>query len=1133
MFFMKRNAACPMMDSLIEIAKGASSTVSSDELEQHLLQCSSCSSAMEELMVDHPLMKLASKIIWPPIPIDPETEKLNRRIIETLEARLATDTINSSSGHRDLGIDLDWLELPDYVDDLGKLGDFRILRLIGHGGMGAVFEAVDQRLQRRVAIKVILPGKSNDVSVCERFLREARTAASLHHRNVVTIFEVGQSGKVPYLAMELLQGKTLEDRLKEEPVLPIIEVLRIGREMVEGLAVAHAKGLIHRDIKPANVWLEENGDECVKLLDFGLARSFTESSELTDSGLILGTPAYMSPEQANGQPINDRTDLFSLGVVLYRMTTGSLPFPGRTTLEILNSLATITPMAPLKARENIPESLSALIQHLLAKDPSSRPDSAIMISRRLTEIERELDRTVETCNIKTASSGGRNRVRVPKSIALFFGGMSLVALMSIIVFKIKTKDGKETEVVVSVPGDVESVKATIGDSKELELSARLKSDASDTTQINPSIPPRRKSETIITPAAFARDSIPDSELFAWQPDELVAVIGDHRLRHWNRIDQIRFHPSGKFFLSVDSGGTGKVWQVETLECSIDSIPGDVRLPSRFSFSPDGQSIGFANQLFLVDTANPNQPKFNFSKKFENMANQFGTAGIAIHENRWMIVPPESRDGFLIWDTFSNSTDMKQPVRCEGLEPYHQISLSKNGRRLLAFGTGFAQIVDVDWENPTAPTFSLCGEKIQATTAAISPDGNTLVTASDGQSQFTVWDITHLPFEQAKSFSQPVYAFEFSSDSQTLYVGAFGHVDSYRYAKGSWGQYQRTLADDSFGAVSALTVSPDNKTLIAGCIDGGIHVWDVSHEEPKSRSPKMPASNVQNLTFAPDGLSMMVQGIDNQAAIWKLNSPPHRLEWNTFCDPAQIPSFSPDSKLVRVQDQVWNLGSEIPSNVSEPVNILTRFGSHGNILNELDSRGLCSRKWEITQRGRFTVGEPHLLWRSQQPDLTMDAIETLQFESMRFATRPDEQTVCVWNMVDLKKPFCELNHNLHFGNSTRPLTLSADGSVLLAFSQQASVVWDLEETPPRKYPLNLNGLTTSVLFIKNTKLLIVSDANGVGVYDWVNNRELRRLKYPGPVRQIVQHPDGIHLASVNGNGTVYILRMPELLIQNPK
>lgn len=275
---------------------------------------------------------------------------------------------------------------PQASDELGRLGQYRVLRIIGAGGMGVVFEAEDLNLNRRVALKALLPTLGASATARRRFLREARAAAEVESDHVVAIYQTGEDRGVPYLVMPFLKGETLDDRARREPPLPMSEVLRIGREIALGLDAAHAKGLVHRDVKPSNTWLEA-GTGRVKILDFGLARSTGEESDLTRQGAILGTPAYMSPEQARGLPATFKSDLFSLGSVLYRLCTGKQPFKGNDTVDTLMAVATAVPAPPFSLNAAMPPALDNLIMHLLAKDPNHRPNSARAVADALGMID--------------------------------------------------------------------------------------------------------------------------------------------------------------------------------------------------------------------------------------------------------------------------------------------------------------------------------------------------------------------------------------------------------------------------------------------------------------------------------------------------------------------------------------------------------------------------------------------------------------------------------------------------------------------------------------------------------------------------------------------------------------------------
>jgi serine/threonine protein kinase len=293
----------------------------------------------------------------------------------------------------------DVLAPPQGPGEIGRLGPYRVSRVLGVGGMGVVFEAVDVQLHRAVALKALLPVLAASPNSRERFLREARAAAAIDHDHVVTIYQVGEDRGLPYLAMQLLRGESLETRLRRDGRLPPAEALRVGREVAEGLAAAHERGLIHRDVKPANIWLQA-GSGRVKLLDFGLARAMADDSHFTQSGAVLGTPAYMAPEQVRGRAVDGRADLFGLGCVLYRCLTGRLPFAGADTLAILSALATETPRPMHELNSEVPPALADLVMRLLAKDPNRRPSSARAVAEALAPREQPTPRPAPVLTVE-------------------------------------------------------------------------------------------------------------------------------------------------------------------------------------------------------------------------------------------------------------------------------------------------------------------------------------------------------------------------------------------------------------------------------------------------------------------------------------------------------------------------------------------------------------------------------------------------------------------------------------------------------------------------------------------------------------------------------------------------------------
>lgn len=320
--------------------------------------------------------------------------------------------------------------------ELGWLGPYRVLKVLGAGGMGVVFVAEDPALKRKVALKAMLPALAASVSARKRFLREAQTAAAIEHDHIVPIYQVGEDRGVPYLAMQLLKGESLEERLRRGEAMPLADVIRIGRETALGLAAAHGAGLIHRDIKPANLWLEAGGNR-VKILDFGLARAVSEDAQVTHAGAAVGTPAYMAPEQATGRDVDGRCDLFALGCVLYRLCTGEAPFRGKDAISTILAAATEQPRPPAKVNPDIPPALSDLVMWLLAKDAANRPESAAQTAALLARIEGGEEIAVRPAQAagagvmpssSTAITPVQQRAGRPRwRMAALVGGLTLVA----------------------------------------------------------------------------------------------------------------------------------------------------------------------------------------------------------------------------------------------------------------------------------------------------------------------------------------------------------------------------------------------------------------------------------------------------------------------------------------------------------------------------------------------------------------------------------------------------------------------------------------------------------------------------------------------------------------------------------
>jgi serine/threonine-protein kinase len=330
-------------------------------------------------------------------------------------------------------------------DGITEVGKYRIIEQIGEGAMGVVYRALDPVLNRPVAIKVMSDALARDDDLRSRFLREAQAAGSLQHPNVVTVYDFGEVEGHLYIAMEFVAGEDLEAMLVRKATLSLVQKVDIVVDVLAGLGYAHKRGIVHRDIKPANIRIDEEGR--ARIMDFGIAR--LESSKLTRTGLMVGTPTYMAPEQITSGSITAATDLFSVGAVMYELLTGAKPFEGESLQSVFYKIVSASPPDITTVSPSLPSSLNAIVMRALAKDPSARYASAVDMANALTNVRATLDqRSTQPRGVSLRSSietglSTRATKKIPvyraRPAIAFAGGGAVVVALGIGIYLLATR----------------------------------------------------------------------------------------------------------------------------------------------------------------------------------------------------------------------------------------------------------------------------------------------------------------------------------------------------------------------------------------------------------------------------------------------------------------------------------------------------------------------------------------------------------------------------------------------------------------------------------------------------------------------------------------------------------------------
>jgi WD40 repeat protein len=1055
-----------------------------------------------------------------------------------------TQSPTLADAHADDG--LDFLSPAEKPGLLGRLGHYEVSEVIGRGGMGVVLKAFDQTLQRVVAIKALAAPLATSGTARKRFVREAQAAAAVRNEHVIDIHAVEEAGERPYLVMEYVSGVSLQQRLDRAGSLEIKEVLRIGLQTAAGLAAAHAQGLVHRDVKPANILLE-NGVERVKLTDFGLARAVDDAS-LTQSGVIAGTPQYMAPEQARGEVVDHRADLFSLGSVFYAMCTGRAPFRAIGTMAVLKRVCEDTPRPIPEINPEVPDWLAALIARLHAKDPADRPQSAAevaeLLSAHLAPLQQNAAVRIRP-GPRSPGRRGRSWRVAAAALVLLLGSLALteatgVTRIAATVVRILTPDGtlvvevEDPNIKVTIEGDAglvitgagpqevrlrpgsyrvqaakdgrpiknELVTISRGDKQVVRFSLEAAGLARSAFQFKP--PPPGPLDRLDSAA------IPANERFPWQPKELVAVLGQHRGRHWLPILHVTFSPDGKRAASCGHDGLVYVWDADTLNLRAVLV-GHTQENWCVAFSPDGRRLLSAGadqtvRLWDVDTGQE-------LRRFKGHAGIVGSVAYC-RDGRHALSGGEDRI-VRLWDIETG----KEVRRFEGHSAaVCSVGFTPDGLHALSGSEDRTMRL---WELKTGKEvrkFEGHADNFRIVTCL--PDGRRALSCSRDKT-LRLWDLdSGQEVRCYKGHGGQVFSCAVSPDGRR--VLSCGQDQTIRLWDVETGQELRRMLCST--AVASVAFSPDGRRALSdGDGDGGnLRLWDlergVEHDPFVRIDTRRGWEFVSRVIFSPDGRRLLSCTGGESARLWDVVS---GKELRRFRMPPDIwdVAFSSDGRRVLASGRgvgIWAVetGAEIR-------HIQTTGGTWRMALSS-DDRWLVTggndagvHLWDVASGRELQAFTGH------ERGVVLGV--TVALDRRRLLSGGGDRTVRLWDLdsgVQLQRvegPAAVWG--VAFSPSGRQAASSDDhGFVRL---------YDLSETGmllqrlPRWHAKEVRSLA----FAPDGATLASAGRDGrLILWDVARQAKLREWTLPGPILAVGFAPDGRHLAVANANGTVYILRL---------
>ena len=1026
----------------------------------------------------------------------------------------------------------DWQASPEKTiadtsasSDVGKslryLGDYELERKLAQGGMGVVYRARQVSLNRPVAIKLILAGQLASKEALQRFQREAEAVAQLEHPGIVPIYEIGEDQGHHFFSMALIEGDSLAQRLQQGP-FPHREAASVMRKVAEAVAYAHEQGIIHRDLKPANILLDRQREP--KVIDFGLARLASEDRGLTSTGAVMGTPSYMSPEQAQGEGnhVGPLSDVYSLGAVLYCLLTGRPPFQAASSLDTLRQVLEREPAVVTTLNSEVPRDLETICHKCLQKDPVKRYSSARgladdlrrweggepITARPISTIERGWRWVCRNPTVSTLIATTLLSILLGAGASLWFGTQAQVEAS-----RVRNAERQERQARAVAEAEATNAREAEANSKASEAQARVAEAAARTAEAKAKRTLARSNYFLALSRGKEGRLGEANELLERIPEEdrnvewgLAAREFEGSNHTWSGHN-VRFSaisPEGTRLAGGGSNNTLKVWDAATQQEMLTMI-GHAKPVVSVAFSPDGRRI--------VSGSEDNTAKVWDATTGQEMQTMIGHTnliiGVAFSPDGTRIVSGSWDQTLKVWDAATG-------------EELHTLKGHKLPVQHVAYSPDGTRIASGSWDNTLRVWDAATGQALKTLdehtkkvdSVAFSPDGTRIVSGSWDNS-LKVWDVaTGVVLRTLNGHAKHISHVAYCPDGSRIVSASWD--ETVKVWDAETGQELASLTGHT-QPVSTATYSPCGRRIFSDDVDGSLKVWDAVPQREWSQPTEKPVP-VRSVCFSPDGTRIVSGGFDRSLTVWDAETRQRLLRLTGHKDIITQLTYSPDgTRIVSGSGddtlKIWDAATG---------EMLQTLSGHKNLIDGVavspDGTEIVSASFDNTLKvwDAATGRELRTLVGHDGP-VTGVAYSP---NGRQLVSASFDKTLKVWNAATHQELMTIARQNDVFGC----VAYSPDGTRIVSEGEGGTLkMWDAATGQElRTLTGHTNAVTCLAYSPDGTRIVSGSLDKTLKIWDHSTGEELLTLSgHTANVTDVCLSPDGKRIISTSMDGTIRV------------